>query len=132
MNRAVSTKCPFGKGSYQKIEGNVDWLTTLPEPPATFIRADVPDCALAAFDTLAATPMIEYAEKEQTSYGGSSTRWRYQLAEWTAQTVSEIQDNRDTICSCGHSGISNCGSHYECGYDGCDERFSRADLEVDG
>lgn len=119
------------KATTQEIRMYADWLATLPRPPETFLKQEVPDAYQSQFRKLRPTEAIQVAGTDIYDDGHSqSERHKYQLAEWAVDALDRILDTRETICPCGHSGIKNLGSHYECGFAACEKQFDRADLEV--
>jgi hypothetical protein len=116
-----------------RVKSNLDYLLSLPEPPATFFIADVPVDDRSTFKALYHSDVIERVERHQQHEGSSSyIRNEYRIADWAVDTIDKLTAERETICPCGHGGLSNRGDHFVCGFEGCDERFERAELEVDG
>jgi len=55
----------------------------------------------------------------------------YRIADRARAAAQRQQETRDSICPCGHSGVQNCGDHYECAFGLCEREFARDELEVD-
>lgn len=55
----------------------------------------------------------------------------YRIVEQAREHAREQVTHRDAMCPCGHAGLRNCGSHYECTFEKCSREFARDELEVD-
>lgn len=129
--RATDKGSPVSPSTAEFVSRHVDELASLPQPPETFTAQAVDEGFRAQFKRYARTNMVEICGTESTDGRPSKTRQVYRLTEYTAQQVAQRLEARDAICPCGHSGLRNRGSHYECGYDACDQEFARDELEVD-
>jgi len=113
----------------ERIVRNVDELSLLPRHPETFESVDVPKATFDLVRALLATDAIDVVR--ETDRRGDPTWQAYRLSAAASDLIDERLATRDTICPCGHAGVSNRGDHYACGFDLCDRRFERDDLEVD-
>lgn len=113
----------------QMIRRHADWLATLPRDD-DFPRADVPDEYHGDFESLRKTPAIEIVGEESNTNRANRERYRYSVADWAVAMLEDTLDERETICPCGHSGMSNCGDHYECSFELCEREFERDELEA--
>jgi len=131
----TSVNSPFGRSAdINRLKSNIDWLHELPDPPETFRRSDIPEGHRPDFDALLKTPAIEHDHQvlmNEESHPESYYLWEYTLHPWVVETVEDWKENRDAICPCGHSGLRNKGSYYECCFDGCPEKYSRDELLIE-
>ena len=109
-------------------------------PHQPFLQADCPSHGeswfRSAFRSLLETPVLEEVETVRTS---GSPRHKYRVDPGAVREARAVRDNREPYLPCGHAGLSNVrGTGYECGYEGCDQRFVRdgsdafAEVAVDG
>jgi len=63
---------------------------------------------------------------EKTRY----TVHKYSVNDRAREIAEDVVAQRDPIAPCGHSGVRNCGDHFECCCPVCDETFDRDELEV--
>jgi len=117
------------------VRPHADLLISLPEPPATFIRQDVPDGHRDALQALVHAGAIEQVRRVQVTYDGDispSYRWRYRTEQWAYRlAVAQVRD-RDAPMPCGHAGIRNLGDgEFSCCYDPCQLTYDRSEVALD-
>ncbi|WP_340101846.1 hypothetical protein [Salinibaculum salinum] len=131
MSRARGT--PGTKEANVLIRNNSDLLNHLPNPPETFVAMDLPEQyhgvvrSLCRVGVIEKVGFVEYEHLDSTN----NDRREYRIRDWVPPLVEESIESRDAICPCGHSGFSNCGDHFECQFDLCEQEFDRDELEVD-
>ncbi|MFC7134312.1 MULTISPECIES: hypothetical protein [Salinibaculum] len=116
------------------VRNYADLLNWLPDPPETFFMADVPEDYVGTIRSLSHDSVI--AKEGWEAYDGESmptenSRRVWKVESWASERAAEIVANRDAICPCGHAGVQNCGDHYACSFEACDQAFERDELEVD-
>lgn len=121
----------------QLIQRHLDFMATLPDPPATFTATAVGDAKGHVLKRLTRRGIVDqvtrerYEDCDDVASDGTKYRWRYRLDPAAARRRDELLADRDTICPCGHGGVRNCGDHYACLYAPCDREFDRDELDLE-
>jgi hypothetical protein len=114
---------------------HADLLVSLPEPPETFIRRDVPDSHHDVLQALCHRGAIEQVRRVKITYESDTSpswRYRYRVAPWAYRLAVAQVRGRDAPMPCGHAGIRNLGDgEYTCCYDACELTYERAEVAVD-
>lgn len=122
-----ASRCRTGTGA-EAIRKYVDWINELPgreDGPWRMSDGDVPG----------SLPVKLLRDRDVIEVLTPPNRPANEEAEWQVTSfAAEVADRaeRYTPCPCGHAGLSNKGEHFECGFDYCDMRFTREQLEVGG
>jgi hypothetical protein len=116
----------------QTIRANIDLLGYLPDPPEKFHAFDLPKSKHGVLRRMDEDGIIEKVGKESYDHleNTHNDRWAYRIEPWVVEKVRDILNHRDSVCPCGHAGVHNCGDHFECTFDLCDQEFDREELEV--
>jgi len=126
------------ESAYGPLKSRADaWIQTT-APPETFLMAEVPDCVYDRFRKLMETQAVQKVERvsredvdPEYECEGSSLVWTYRWNTRAWDVIEQTVETQYSPCPCDHGGLRNCGDHYKCSYDGCDDAFSRDELEVD-
>lgn len=123
---------PSDREFYQHVKARADLVNAVPREP--FLREDVSDGLADKLNELRSQGIIDRVGTEERK--AANERSTYDLAEFALddrarEIADDVVSNRDAICPCGHTGLSNCGDHYECTYALCERAFAREDLEAD-
>jgi len=114
-----------------------DWIRTHADliyelPDGRFEAADVDDVTETQIQALRRKQVLDRVADRHV---GKERECSYRVGVFEVdsdaeQLAAEVVEGRDAICPCGHAGIQNCGDHYECLFDGCDETYARDQLKV--
>ena len=131
MSRSEAPSAP--REAKTMVRNYADLLDYVPDPPETFVIENLDGQHVGTVDSLRRVGVVERVGYK--AYEGrdreKNDRLEYRLAQWVPEVVENVLENRDGFCPCGHSGLSNCGDHFECGFELCEREFEREDLEVD-
>jgi hypothetical protein len=133
MSKSRSAERPGGLSAARRLRTNLDYIHELPDPPATFVAADIEYNDRETRKKLLAEGVLEVVSRSRQKEGSTEYRQNeYRVVRWAADRVAEMVGNRDTFCPCGHGGFCNRGEYFVCGFEGCDERFERDELDTGG
>lgn len=133
MSKSRASETPGGLSAARRLRTNLDYIRELPEPPATFVAADIGYDDRETRKKLLAEGVLKIVGRSGQKEGPTEYRQNeYRVARWAADRIAEMVDGRDSFCPCGHGGFCNRGDYFVCGFEGCDERFERSELETGG
>lgn len=101
-------------------------LKELPAPPEEFRAKELSYSVRRLVERLANTTAIDATRRH---YRGTSYH-TYVLSSSTYEKIQDKLENYDSYLPCGHSGLRNCGDHYQCCHDGCDRQFGREEVDL--
>jgi hypothetical protein len=114
------TQITATKAHVAAMRKRLDWLQTVPD--GEFLIRDL-------HDDFPVNCMQSIGAIEITGQSGSTRRHTWQLSQAARGVIERYGDDRNTLCPCGHGGLVNHGEYYTCGFELCDRRFAREDIQ---
>lgn len=120
-----------------EIRPHLQWVGVLPDRGTEFLSAEIPNAV--PLDLLRERGIVEQVKTEYRyelvdnpdvdgEFEVDGVRHVYEVTDLAAETFAEREP--ETVMPCGHTGISNEGAYYTCGFEYCDREFDRDELEV--